>query len=287
MVETKRRTLIEEYAELVCGDEYRVIQIKSTVTNRGGLIAVVKTCLNLVTAEVVRINDGNDFAQAIVLTDSDERAFIGWYNSPVMTRKAFGEKLDKLLAQYDVQFVAGDFNARHPRWCTQHDGNRRGTQLLNLIRVRPEYQIHATQGPTFEAIADSAKGTMRRSTIGLLISKATVTSLEKETGYMSVCSDHYPVVAELDAQIESSTRPRRIAKTLLQSQQHRQSIGLWYDVALKHPGEQLEKIRSDTVDTPQTTQILEAYDEAVQALCDLWIQLAKHKRRRCMCGICE
>lgn len=93
----------------------------------------------LSTAGVVRINDGNDFAQAIFLTDKDERAYIGGYNSPVMTRKAFGEKLEKLFADYDVQFVDGGFNARHPRWCTQNDGNRRGTQLLNLIRTRPEY----------------------------------------------------------------------------------------------------------------------------------------------------
>lgn len=279
--ETNRRSVIEEHKELACGDEYRVVQIKSTATNRGGLIAVIKTCLNLVTAEIVRINEGDDFAQAIVLTDKDEREFIGWYNTPVMTRRAFGEKLEKLLAEYDVQFVTGDFNARHRRWCTQHDGNKRGTQLLNLIRTRPEYQIHATQGPTFEAIADKAKGTKRCNTIDLLLSKATVKSLKREMGYISVCSDHCPVVDVLDTQIELSTRPRRVAKTLLQSEQHRKAIGLLYEVALQRTGELLENIRTDTEETPQTAHILEAYYEAVQIICEPWTQMAKKKRRRC------
>lgn len=96
-----------------------------------------------------------------------------------------------------------------------------------------------------------------------------------------MCSDHYPVVAELDTHIESSTRPRRVAKTLLQSQQQRQTIGILYEVALKQPVETLDKIRTNAEDTPQTAHILEAYDEAVQAICDLWIQLTNHKRRRC------
>lgn len=257
--EMKRRTVMEEYKELACGDEYRVVQIKSTATNRGGLIEVVKTCINLVTAEVVRINDGNDFAQAIVLMDKDKRSFIGWYNSPGMTRRAFGEKLEKLLEDYYVQLISGDFNARHPRWCSHHDGNRRGTQLLDLIRRRPEYQIHATQGPNFETIANTARGTTRCCTIDLLISKATVNSLKREMGYLSVCSDHYPVVAEVDTQIESSIRPRRVSKTLLQSEQHRKAIGLMYELSLGQPCELLESIRTNTEQTPQTAHILEAF----------------------------
>lgn len=135
--ETKWKTVVEANAELACGEVYRVVQIPSSVTNRGGVIAIWKAELDLVTAEKLRIDEGNDFAQAIDLTDKEEKAYVGWYNSPAMSRKAFNETLERIQTEYDVQRTLGDFNARHPRWCTQNDGKRRGTQLLHFIRKYP------------------------------------------------------------------------------------------------------------------------------------------------------
>lgn len=157
--ETKLRTVAETHTDLACSGEYRVVHVRSTVTNRGGIIAIIKTELALITAEIIELNTDIGFAQAIVLTDKEESAYVVWYNSPAMKITALNEELEKLHSDYDAQFLVGDFNARHPRWCTNHDNNRRGTQLLHFIRAHPEHQIHATQGPTFESIVDAAKGT--------------------------------------------------------------------------------------------------------------------------------
>lgn len=227
LCETKRRLTIGMYSELACDDSYRVVQLKSTITNRGGIIVIIKAELQLVTAEIKRIHEGNDFAQAIVLTDREEKAYIGWYCSPMMSRDAFRNELTKLYKDYDVQFITGDFNARHPRWCTSHDGNRRGTQLLHFIRACPEYQIHATKEHTFEALACRADGTKRTSTVDLVISKTTITALRRVSGYVAACSDHYPIYFNVNTRIDTAARPRRVAKSLLQSSQLRASIGLF------------------------------------------------------------
>lgn len=92
------------------------------------------------TAEILRIQKGKDFAQAVILTYRENRAYIGWFSSPMMNRETFKERLIKFHKDYDIQFITGDFNARQPRWCTNLDGNRRGTQLLHHIRKFPEYK---------------------------------------------------------------------------------------------------------------------------------------------------
>lgn len=89
LCETKRRLVINQFSELAYDDTYRAVKIKSTTTNRGGMIAIIHTDLQLVTAEVMRLHDKEDFDQAIVFTDKDERAYIDWYNSPLMGKEAF------------------------------------------------------------------------------------------------------------------------------------------------------------------------------------------------------
>lgn len=247
----------------------------------GGIIVLIKSELQLVTAEVMRIQDGNDFAQAVVLTDREERAYVGWYSSPVMSRAAFREAITRLHKDYDVQFLTGDFNARHPRLCTSHDGNRRGTQLLQDIRCYPEYQIHATREHTFEAVANRAKGTLRKSTVDLTIGKATIIGLSGVTGFISSCSDHYPVVFTVNTQLDTATRPRRVAKTLLQSATLTTTIGTLYELSLRQPIEELEEARADGERVLQTEEIQETYRKAEQCIIEPWVEQTKKRRRRC------
>lgn len=278
LCETKRNLVISMHNDLACDDTYRAVQLKSTNSNRGGIIVLIKAELQLVTAEIKRVQNGNDFAQAVVLTDREERAYVGWYSSPVMSRAAFKETITKIHNDYDVQFFTGDFNARHPRWCTNHDGNRRGTQLLQHIRNHPEYQIHATRENTFEAVANRAEGTIRKSTVDLTISKATITDLSRITGFVASCSDHYPIMFTVKTQMETATRPRRVAKTLLQSKNLRTAIGLWYELSLRQPIEALTAARADGDNTMQSEEIQEVYEKAEQCIIEPWVNHTKEKK---------
>lgn len=279
--ETKRRFTISVFIELACDNSYRVVQVKSTLANRGGMIVIINTQLQLVTAEIRKIQEGNDFAQAVVLTDREERAYIGWYSSPVMSKDAFYDALTKLHKDYDVQFFKGDFNARHPRWCTQHDGNRRGTQMLSLIQALPDNKIHATTQHTFEAIASRARGTKGTSTVDLVVSKVSVKELKRVTGYIAVCSDHYPIASMVDTQVETAIRPRRIAKTLIQSIQIRSTICTLYEVSLRETEDELKKLRWGEEGTPKMEEIRAVYNEVEQSISEPWFQQMKKRRRRC------
>lgn len=46
------------------------------------MIATIKMDLRLETEEIVRMANGDEFAQAIVLTDKANRGYIGWYSAP-------------------------------------------------------------------------------------------------------------------------------------------------------------------------------------------------------------
>lgn len=221
LCETKRILVISQHSELACDDTYRVVQIKSTSTNGGGMIAIIRNNLQLVTTEVMRKNDKNDFAQAILLLDKEEKAYVGWYNSPMMGREAFKTALTRLHKVYNIQSITGDLNARHPRWCRSHDNARRGTQLLHFIRTFPDCAIYAPSKPTFEEIACREVNTKITSTVDLVLSKQVISKLQRVEGYIASCSDHYPISFQVDARVETNTRPRRTSKTLLQSAQLR------------------------------------------------------------------
>lgn len=80
----------------LCKCAAHALTLCTPTPSRGGIIAIIKADLQLVTAEIVRISSGNDFAQAIVLTDRVERAYRGWYNSPLMHRNTFNDTLSRL-----------------------------------------------------------------------------------------------------------------------------------------------------------------------------------------------
>lgn len=43
LLETKRQLVVSLYSELACDDNYRVVQLKSTATNSGGIVVIIKT----------------------------------------------------------------------------------------------------------------------------------------------------------------------------------------------------------------------------------------------------
>lgn len=61
------------------------------------MIVIIKLELRLETAEILRMYNGDEFAQVIVLTDKDNRGYIGWYSAPVMDKEVFGETLRRLI----------------------------------------------------------------------------------------------------------------------------------------------------------------------------------------------
>lgn len=63
------------------------------MTARGGLVALVKKGLQILTEEIIRKEDGDDFVQAIILENKRKEAIAGWYNSPCMSRKGLYDTL--------------------------------------------------------------------------------------------------------------------------------------------------------------------------------------------------
>lgn len=111
----------------------------------------------------------------------------------MMDREAFKSTLTRLHNEYDVRFIVGDFNARHPRWCHDHHNPRRGKEMIKFIRTFPEYTIYASKAPTFEAIECRVDSTKRTSTVDLVLRKKEVNNLHRVDGYIATCSDHYPI----------------------------------------------------------------------------------------------
>lgn len=241
--ETKRRKLIYMRSDL--GDEnvaYRAVQIRSTESHRGGLIAMIRLELQLETAENLRLHVEDEFAQGIILVDKLNRAYIGWYSSSLMSRKVFGETLQRLFKEYDTQFVAGDFNARDPRWCTNHERYRRGAELLRLTHDLPQLLIHAPPTPSLMALKNKATGALRTCTVDLVLSRVPVPHLPQVDGYVQVCSDHHAIAFKKSSKIDRQAVPRRVIKTLLQSDRLRKEISTLYEVALASPLGELEKL---------------------------------------------
>lgn len=116
---------------------------------------------------------------------------------------------------------------------------------------------------------------MHTSTVDLVVRKATVTTLERETGYISSCSDHHPIIFQVQAQVEKATRSRRIAKTMLQSEHLRAAIGPLYELSHKQPGEKLKQLRQNGSKLPQTAEIQESYTKAEEAISEPWTAKAK------------
>lgn len=103
---------------------------------------LVKQDLQLILAEVIREEHSNNFIHALILKNKDNEAVVGWYNSPVTSRKYFHDMLKQKMLKHNVRYLAGDLNARHPRWCTANDDQRRGQQLLKMLSELKDTWCH-------------------------------------------------------------------------------------------------------------------------------------------------
>lgn len=73
----------------VSTDNYDIIEIRSNMNGRGGLVALTKTGLQLELAKVIRTEEGNNFIHAVVLQNKKRESIVGWYNSPGTKRAVF------------------------------------------------------------------------------------------------------------------------------------------------------------------------------------------------------
>lgn len=85
---------------------------------------IIKNTLRVETVELVKMNEGDELIQGIVVEDRKGEEMIFWYGSPTTTTDTFGATIKRLLTEYTVKLMLGDFNARHPAWCTKHDEKR-------------------------------------------------------------------------------------------------------------------------------------------------------------------
>lgn len=68
---------------------------------------MIRRNIRLETAELLRVNTGDDFIQVVILFGKEKRAFFFWYCAhPVQTR-TFGATIRRLLTDYDKQLIAG------------------------------------------------------------------------------------------------------------------------------------------------------------------------------------
>lgn len=131
---------------------------------------------------------------------------------------------------------------RHPRWCTSHDEKRRGQRLLRLAKELKNAQVFSPEGPTFEAVKNRDTGELRSSTVEITLSRDEILDIRRTTSYASVCSAHYPVEFSINMQVEKVPKPRRITKTLLQSNTLTEAAKRYYEVGLRDINQQLETV---------------------------------------------
>lgn len=176
--ETKMKRPIVPHIDVGC-DNYDVIQVKSTTYSRGGMVVLVKKGLKLILDEVIRKEYGNNFIHAVILKNDRGEALVGWYNSPGTSQQYFYDELKNTLTKHKLHCLAGDLNARHPRWCTAHDDQRRGQRLMKLATELKDVTVYAPEGPTFEALKCKEIGEMRRSTVHLILGRDEVGNIRR------------------------------------------------------------------------------------------------------------
>lgn len=275
--ETKMKRPVTPHID-IGAEEYEVVQLKSTAHGRGGMVVLTRSELQITTAEVIREEEGNNFIHAIILTNRKNETIVSWYNSPTTNRQYFYDKLKNTLNNRDVRCLAGDLNARHPRWCTAHDEQRRGQQLLKLVTGLAGIRLHAPEGPTFQAIKCRRTGELRSSTVDVAMGRGDITEIKRIDSHAAFCSDHYPVKFVLDVKIDRIHKPRRIAKTLLQSHALTNTVGMYYDVALRQINSTFDEILEGTgvEDTDKVTSNFESMEAEIKRP---WINQANKRRR--------
>lgn len=95
---------------------YRVVQLASNEHHRGGLILIIRRTIRLETVGLLRPKDNVDCYQGIIMEDREGRALAFWYGAPTLGNTELEGIITRLLKDYDTQFLAGDFNSRHPAW---------------------------------------------------------------------------------------------------------------------------------------------------------------------------
>lgn len=85
---------------------------------------LLKKTLRLEMVELIRLTEGDNFIQGIVVEDRFGQAMIFLYSAPTVTMEFFGGTIKRLLTDYNVQILMGDLNSRHPAWCRRHDGEK-------------------------------------------------------------------------------------------------------------------------------------------------------------------
>lgn len=258
-------------------DEYNVAKIKSTVHGRGGMVVLARKSLQLIISEVIKEEHGRDFIHALVLTNSKEEAIVGWYNSPTTSRKYFNEKLTKVMREYNVRCLAGDLNARHPWWCTAHDKQRIGTQLMAIVNDLQDVKLFAPNKPTFEAIKNSVTGG-KRSTIDLILSRTDIRDIERIDSYAAQGLDHFPIDFIVGMKVKQMNKPRKITKTFLQSHKLKEVANLYYKIALNRVEETFDRIAEQGEETMQEDATA-AFDLMDAEIKKPWMDQANKRKR--------
>lgn len=202
-----------------------------------------------------------------------------------MSREGFGELLRRLQIEYDTQFVVCDFNARHPRWCMAHDSYKQGAELLSLTPELTQLLIYAPSTPTFVAVKNKTVGALRSSTVDLVLSRVHILSLIHIDGNAQICSDYHLIPLKSGSKIEINAAPRRISKTVLQSDRRKREFNTLYEVTLRVPLEKLKGtlvkiILEDMEDRADHIQSLS--QKAKETISASWTR--QSKRRRGACG---
>lgn len=241
---------------------------------------VLKRSLKLETARILKVMNGDNFIQSIVMEDRTGKALAFWYCAPLVEKEFFTKTLAIMMKEHDLQLLTGDFNARQPSWCRKHDVKKRGTRSREAVRDTPGYRIVAPTDPTFQAKHNRNKGVYGSSTIDLIVTKEKVKGVRRLEGKLSEGSDHYPVLFKAEVEIDRAEVRRRITKTLLQSETRRAAAGAVYKVSLKEAGKTYEELHEESTVEATNSQIHTTHEQALSDIKEPWEAQVKQRRRK-------
>lgn len=259
---------------------YRVVQLARNEHHRGGLILIIRRTIQLETAELLRPEDNTTFFQGIIMEDREGRALAFWYGAPTLGNTEFEATLTQLLTEYNIRFLTGDFNSRHPTWCKKHDEKKRNDTATNNKSATwiPSARHYKTKIPGTKE--QEVRG-LRSSTIDLVVAKSEIIeNLKRVEGAMALGSDHFPILFTARIEVGREEIQRRIPKTLLQSYRMREAEGLIYKVTLNEVGTALSKVTETPTDEAEERSLQQEYERAQGALKEPWGSQVRRRRRK-------
>lgn len=268
--------------DLACNPrDYRAIQLNSTAQNRGGLVVIIKRDVKVEKVELIRIAEREEFIKGIVVQDKEGGTMVFWYISPTTTAETFGATIGRLLNEYEVKIMMGDFNARQTAWCSKHDDKKKVAKLIEETKKVPGCRIHAANQPTFQAQRYRGRSsTFVSSNIDLIVAKIKITGMSRMEGRIAEGSDHFPVKFAADRRIEKEANARRVPKTLLQSRQMRVQTGELYKISLKQAADVTATALQRPAEELSDTVIQECYELALVNIREPWEARVRKRRRR-------